>query len=55
MPAWVRVSDLSLAREGPDQRANLSLWRPAILYLLLLRRWVLTETLWFTISAAQSA
>lgn len=32
MPAWVRVSDLSLAREGPDQRANVSLWRLAILY-----------------------
>ena len=53
MPAWVRVSDLSLAREGPDQRANLSLWRPAILYPFWLRRWVLTETLWFTISAVR--
>ena len=53
MPAWVRVWVPSLAREGPDQRANLSLWRPAILYLSLLRRWVLTETLWFTISAVR--
>jgi len=54
MPAWVRVSDPSLAREGPDQRGPTFPYGVQPLYIFcLLRRWVLTETLWFTISAVR--